>query len=106
MNPGRLDQRITIQRLETTRDEFGGVIEEWALLASTWAAVEPLTGRELFAAQATQSETTYRLTTRYMANVDASCRVVLDDGRVLGIVAVIDLRNQHRYVQFLCRELT
>ncbi|WP_341649387.1 phage head closure protein [Thauera humireducens] len=73
---------------------------------STWASVEPLTGRELFAAQAAQSETTYRLTTRYMAGVDASCRVLLDDGRILGIVAVIDLRNQHRYMQFLCRELT
>ncbi len=41
-----------------------------------------------------------------MAGVDASCRVLLDDGRILGIVAVIDLRNQHRYMQFLCRELT
>ena len=41
-----------------------------------------------------------------MAGVDASCRVVLDGGRTLQIVAVIDLRNQHRYMQFLCRELT
>ncbi|HRP23615.1 phage head closure protein [Thauera sp.] len=105
MYAGRMDTRVTVQRPETTRDEFGGVVEGWALIASTWAAVEPLTGRELFAAQATQTETTYRLTVRYMAGVDASCRVLLDDGRVLGITAVIDLRNQHRYVQFLCREL-
>ena len=36
----------------------------------------------------------------------ASYILVLDEaGRVLGIVAVIDLRNQHRYIQFLCREL-
>lgn len=105
MYAAQLDTRITVQRPETTRDEFGGVVEGWALIASTWAAVEPLTGRELFAAQATQSETTYRLTVRYMAGVDASCRVLLDDGRVLGITAVIDLRNQHRYMQFLCREL-
>lgn len=105
MYAGRLDTRITVERPETTRDAWGGVVEGWGLVTSTWAAVEPLTGRELFAAQATQAETTYRLTTRYMAGVDASCRVVLDDGRVLGIVAVIDLRNQHKYVQFLCREL-
>ena len=105
MYAGRMDTRVTVQRPETTRDAWGGVVEGWGLVASTWAAVEPLTGRELFAAQATQSETTYRLTTRYMAGVTPSCRVLLDDGRVLGITAVIDLRNQHRYMQFLCREL-
>ena len=106
MYAGQLDTRITIERLQSGEDSWGQPIEGWSLIASTWAAVEPLTGRELFAAQAAQSETTYRLTVRYMAGVDASCRVVLDDGRVLGILAVLDLRNQHRYVQFLCRELT
>ena len=103
MYAGRMDTRVTVQRPETTRDAWGGVVEGWGLVASTWAAVEPLTGRELFAAQATQSETTYRLTTRYMAGVDASCRVLLDDGRVLNITAVIDERNQHRFMQLMCK---
>lgn len=106
MYAARMDTRITVERPQTGTDAWGQPIEGWALIASTWAAVEPLTGRELFAAQAAQSETTYRVTVRYMAGVDASCRVLLDDGRVLGIVAVIDLRNQHRFIQFLCRELT
>ena len=105
MNPGRLDQRITIQRLETTRDDFGGVIEGWALVASTWAAVEPLQGREFIAAMAVQAESTIKVRVRYLSGVDASCRVVLDDGRVLGIVAVIDERNQHRYLQLMCKAL-
>ena len=106
MRAGTLDQRVTLEQRVEGQDEAGQPFEDWLPVFDAWAAVEPLTGRELFAAQATQSETTYRLTTRYMAGVDASCRVLLDDGRVLGIVAVIDLRNQHRYVQFLCRELT
>lgn len=106
MYAARLDTRITVERPQTGEDAWGQPIEGWSLVASTWASVEPLTGRELFAAQAAQSETTYRLTVRYMAGVDASCRVVLDGGRTLQIVAVIDLRNQHRYMQFLCRELT
>ena len=105
MYAGRMDTRITLQRPETGTDAWGQPIEGWGLIASTWAAVEPLQGREYIAAQAAQSEVTYRLTTRWLSGVDASCRVLLDDGRVLGIVAVIDLRNQHRYMQFLCREL-
>jgi len=106
MYAARMDTRVTIERPQTGSDAWGQPIEGWGLIASTWAAVEPLTGRELWSAQAAQSETTYRLTTRYMAGVDASCRVVLDDGRVLQITAVIDMRNQHRFMQFLCRELT
>lgn len=106
MYAARLDTRVTVERPQTGEDDWGQPIEGWGLVASTWASVEPLTGRELFAAQAAQSETTYRLTVRYMAGIDATCRVVMDDGRTLQIVAVIDLRNQHRYMQFLCRELT
>lgn len=106
MNPGRLDQRITIQRPERTRDEFGGVIEGWGLVASTWAAVEPLQGREFIAAMAVQAELMVRVRVRYLAGVDASCRVVLDDGRVLNIIAVIDERNQHRFLQLMCKVLS
>lgn len=106
MNPGRLDQRITIQSLTETRDEWGGVVEGWTTLATTWAAVEPLQGREFIAAQSVQAETTIRVRVRYLAGVTASCRVLLSDGRTLGIVAVIDERSQHRFMQLMCRELS
>ena len=39
MYAAQLDTRITIQRPETTRDEFGGVVEGWGLVTSTWASV-------------------------------------------------------------------
>jgi SPP1 family predicted phage head-tail adaptor len=106
MYAARMDTRVTLERPQAGTDAWGQPVEGWGLIASTWGCLEPLQGRELFAAQAAQSEVSYRLTTRWLSGVDASCRVVLDDGRVLGITAVIDLRNQHRYMQFLCREVT
>lgn len=103
MYAGRLDTRVTVERPETTRDAWGGLVEGWALIASTWAAVEPLQGREFIAAMAVQAEATIRVRVRYLAGVDASCRVLLDDGRVLNITAVIDERNQHRFMQLMCK---
>lgn len=105
MDVGRLSERVTIERPEITRDAFGGVIESWTLIASTWAAVEPLQGREFWSAAGSHAETTIRVRTRYMAGITAACRVVLDDGRVLDVQSVIDERNQHRYLQLMCREL-
>ena len=49
MYAGRLDTRVTVQRPETTRDAWGGVVEGWGLVTSTWASVEPLQGREFIA---------------------------------------------------------
>lgn len=103
MYAGRMDTRVTVQRPETTRDAWGGVVEGWGLVTSTWAAVEPLQGREFIAAMAVQAEATIRVRVRYLAGVDASCRVLLDDGRVLNITAVIDERNQHRFMQLMCK---
>lgn len=105
MFAGRLDTRITIERHVTGQDAWGQPVDTWELLASTWASVEPLQGREYIAAQAVQAETTIRVRVRYLAGVTASCRIALDDGRILGIVAVIDERNQHRFLQLMCKEL-
>ena len=52
MQAGRLDQRVTLERFTTTTDDWGGPIEAWAPLATVWAAVEPLNGREFIAAMA------------------------------------------------------
>jgi SPP1 family predicted phage head-tail adaptor len=106
MYAARLNTRITIQRPETTLDPIGQPIKGWALVASTWASVEPLQGREFIAAQAAQSEVTIRLRLRYLSGVDSSCRVLLPGDRTLNIVAVIDERNRHRWMQLMCRELT
>jgi head-tail adaptor len=41
---GKLDRRITIESLTESRDDFGGVVETWATLATRWAGVETAGG--------------------------------------------------------------
>lgn len=47
MQPGQLDQRVTVQRIERTSDGAGGETTAWVDFASLWANVKPASGREL-----------------------------------------------------------
>jgi hypothetical protein len=49
---GALDQRIAVKRLVEGYDEAGQPIDDWLPNIPTWAAVEPLVGRDYIAADA------------------------------------------------------
>lgn len=67
LRAGALTRRITLQQRATTQDTFGGQSITWTDVATVWAAVEPLTGRELLSAQAVQSTVSHQITIRYQA---------------------------------------
>ncbi|WP_323115148.1 phage head closure protein [Pseudomonas guariconensis] len=79
MQAGKLRHRIDIQELVPVRDpvtlEFGE--PEWV---TRWekcpARVEPLSARDLVAAQAAQSEATARMVIRYRPGVLPTMRIV------------------------------
>lgn len=79
MQAGKLRHRIDIQELVQVRDpvtlEFGE--PEWV---TRWekcpARVEPLSARDLVAAQAAQSEATARMVIRYRSGVLPTMRIV------------------------------
>ena len=102
MRAGTLDQRIVIERLEGGVDELGQPFEDWATVATVWASVQPLVGREFIAAQAVQSEVTTRVVIRYMAGLTAADRV-LHNGRVYEVTAVLDVRSQNDELVLMCR---
>jgi len=76
MKAGQLDQRVTLQKPSTERDDYGQQINAWTTLGEAWAAVEPLQGREFLAAGAEQSEVTARIRMRWRSNIAANMRVL------------------------------
>lgn len=78
LTSGDLDQRVQLQRRVSTQDETGQVVYTWANVAggNVWAQAEPLAGRELLAAQQTQSEITTRFRIRYRPDIDPTMRVL------------------------------
>lgn len=102
MKAGQLDQRVTIERFTSEQDEIGQSIETWAPLATTWAAVEPLNGREFFAAATTLAEVTTRIRVRYRPGITSVDRVN-HEGKLHNILAIIDPRSGDRELVLMCK---
>ena len=104
MRAGALDQRIVIERLVEGYDELGQPINDWLPIVTTWAAVEPLVGREYLAAAALVAEVTARIRMRYRPGITAADRVI-HDGKVYGITSVADVHSSRRELQLQCRAI-
>jgi SPP1 family predicted phage head-tail adaptor len=102
MRAGELRERVKLQEKAVTRDAVGGEAVTWKDRATVWAAVEPLSGRELFAAQQVQAETSVRIRMRYWSEVAPEWRVVWQD-RVYEVQSVIDTDAAGRELQLMCR---
>lgn len=91
MDSGRFQTAATVQRPVIARTPTGGTVTTWEVALTTWAALEPLTGREavLMAAQVT-AVTTSRLTMPWSPTLDAMVETwrIVAGGRTWGIVSI------------------
>ena len=99
---GKLKQRIKLQAKSVTRDAMGGEVITWVDQAEIWASAEPLRGREFFAAQQEQSETTIRFRMYYLAGVTNAWRVVWET-RAYDITEAIDPYGSHKILEIMAR---
>ena len=77
---GKFRHRISFQKLGTTQDELGQDVEgEWETVASAWAMIKTLQGREYYAAASAQSERTSRFVIPYQKGLDSTMRIVYDN---------------------------
>jgi SPP1 family predicted phage head-tail adaptor len=105
MVPGSLRQRIELQSRTDTQDATGQAVPTWATYATVWAAIEPLTGRELIAAKQAQSQDTVKVRCRYLTGILTTHRVLFGT-RILAINAVINLDERNRELNLMCTEPT
>lgn len=105
MQAGRMRQRVKIQNRVEARNGYGELITTWSTLATVWASVEPIRGREFFEAEQVQSEISTRVRIRYYEGVTAEMRLLYET-RPLQIMAVIDVNERHKEMQLMCREMT
>lgn len=106
MRISRLRHRGTIEYLLTGSPQYSASGEPntvWTTLRECWMSIEPLNGRELFAAQEHASNVTVRIRIRYRDDVNATMRV-LHEGKYYEIEAVLDHELRHREMELLCSE--
>ena len=103
MKIGDLRQRITLQKSVKTPDGHKGSTEQWQDLATIWASVEPLSGREWFQSHQIKAEVTHRVKVRYREDITVQMRFKHRD-RNLYIESIIDKKEKRETLEILCRE--
>ena len=101
---GSLRHVVQVQSRTISRDDYGGAQQTWATIATRFAKVEPLSGRELWRAQGVTPEATHRVVMRYMEAVTAKCRLV-HKGKVFQIESVLDVDELRNIMVLICKEL-
>lgn len=103
MRLGPLRHRITLQSRPAGKDEFGQPLEGWQDIVTVWASVEPISGRELLAAQQVQGEITHRIRCRYVDGVTTAVRITFGT-RVFDIQAPINPREVGAMLEIMAKE--
>lgn len=75
MRAGKLDRRITLQTRTAVQSVSGEYTETFANLATVWAEVTDLRGREFFAAQQKNADVTTRFRIRWRDDVTVLHRI-------------------------------
>lgn len=70
MNPisaGMLTRRIKIQRPSTIKDSVGAPCRSWLDVATVWADIQPLSGKEAVIANRISAELSHQIIVRYQS---------------------------------------
>jgi SPP1 family predicted phage head-tail adaptor len=104
MLAGRLRHRITIQEYrEIGKNEWNEPIFDWADVATVWASVEPIGGREFWASRQVQSEVTHRIRIRHLPGLDPTMRILFR-GREFKIEVIRNIEERNREMEILAVE--
>lgn len=104
INAGDLTRRITIQSKTVTQDTDGAEIVVYSTLATVWAQVITNSGREFYAAQKINAETTAVFRIRYRTGIETTSRVQYGN-RYFDILHINDVDERHEEITLLCREV-
>lgn len=103
MEPGRLRHRVIVEQVSRSADAMGQAIETWTTYTTVWADIQPLRGRELFAAQTANSEATVKIFMRYKSGIQAKWRAKWGT-QVFYILEIINPGMLKKELQLLCKE--
>lgn len=78
MKAGKLDRRVQIKVKTATRDSFGAEILTYSVLATVWAEVVPISGREFFAAAQFIPEASLKIRMRFREDFDETAIIHYD----------------------------
>lgn len=103
MNIGKLRHRITLLRQVNEVNDYGASTQTWKRVATVWADVRPLSGREYFSAQQVQSEVTTQIWLRHIDGIKPTMKVKFGK-REFEILSVLNIQERDVSLQLMCKE--
>lgn len=105
---GRLNHRITVQQRTASKDDYGQELASWSDIATVWANVKPIGGREKLRAMAVESMLTHTVLVRYRAEFASpktmDARRIMYGDRIFNITATRDVDEARKHIVFDCTE--
>jgi SPP1 family predicted phage head-tail adaptor len=102
---GQFNQRVVIEAPTAARDPRGqrsAAAPTWSPVATVWAHVQPLRGREYFAAGAMQSEASVRFRLRWRDGITGAMRVVWRGVAYAIVAPPIDVDGGCHTLELMC----
>jgi len=95
MRAGRLNQRITLEKRTMVQDAFGSATPTWSEVATVWATLTRITGREDWANDQVTTESAVAFRIRYLAGLSADMRLQ-HNGTTYEIQTILDPTSRGR----------
>jgi len=109
---GQLDRRVTVQRRTEVLDAFGQPTDQWTDIATVWANIRTVSGRDQEQALAQETALTHTVAIRYRVDLSMPAeanRIRLlyptpGGDRILNVNASRDLDEDRHWIIFSCTE--
>lgn len=104
MRAGQLNKLLVLESKQSTQGNDGGEVTAWVPVATVWASIEPIGGREAMRANQIVADTETRIKIRWssqVAAVNATWRAV-HDGVIYNIKRVANIKTANREIELMC----
>lgn len=95
MDAGKRNRRIAILEYQEIKDEEGIYKKNWIEKSKLWAYIKPLSGSELFTAQANEYKVSVKVNIRYNKTITEYLRVKIQDD-IYKIAYIEDVDFAHK----------
>lgn len=103
MAAGAYNVPLVYELPTVTRNDSNEAVESFSAIATVWADIDPISGREYFAGAAVQNDATFKIKIRHRRDITTRGRF-RNGNRIYEITAVINVKERNRELICLCRE--